>query len=486
MSRAGSQPWLSSWAPPASRLGALQRGRGDGFRAALVGGSEAAAEVMACVIDDPRLDRQLESRDDYYARLLLALAADLAPIAARLAALADASLDSPDLWLPLGVCSELAARGHAGARELLADLVARTRLWRPCLDALESVGGEPLLRAVVSPADAAAFVARTAPDELDEAVALIAAPWSTWAATIPALRPALSRRAGEPAQPRPMSGPISWSAHRIDGSSPHDGAIDRSLAADALLERGLPPRRMHELIDLLDARRDAATTAALLRVATTAMHPARPLAVRVLGRRQCLDLLDDAAAFLRAEVTHAADRSKHASLRRGYVVYLESLPAEAVLPLARAWFDEPWPLAMTAGGIFARHATADDRPRLEAAGAAALASGDVYRLCDVAQALGVVADPASIALLCAVLRDIPYSYARRFAMGALVPHRERPDVDALFTDALWDCELEVRLIACEQADLDSSTVRARLDEIVADEREDDELRALAGEVRAGP
>ena len=117
---------------------------------------------------------------------------------------------------------------------------------------------------------------------------------------------------------------------------------------------------------------------------------------------------------------------------------------------------------------------------------AALASGDMYRLCAVLEALEVVADPASIALLCAVVHDAPYSYARWKALAALVPHVERAEVDAVLTDALWDSEAEARLIACDQADLDSPAVRARLDEFVADEREDKELRALAREVRAGP
>ena len=467
---AESSSWLASWAPPESRRGALQRGRGDGFRAALAGGSEAAAEVVGCVLADPRWDSQVESRDDHYARLLLALAADLTPIAARLAELADdASLDLSDVWLPLGVCGELAARGHPGAREILAGLVARTRLWRPCLDALASAGGADLIAAVVSPADAAAFVARAAPTELAHAVDLIAAPWATWAAQLPTLRPLLLRRDAE---------------RRASCSPPV--ALDPALSAAALLAIELPPRRMHELADLLDARRDAATTAALLAVATTPTHPARATALRLLGRRACVDLLDDATAYLRAEAAPGAPRATHGSLRGGYLQYLERLPAAVVLPLARAWFAEPWPLSLAAGGIFERHATAEDRPVLVAAGATALASGEMYRLCHVLAALAVVADPAAIDLLCAVVHAAPYSYARRLALAALVPHTGRADVDAVLTDALWDCEADARWIACDRADLAAPTVRARLDEIAADEREDTELRALAREVSAGP
>ncbi len=481
---ARSSPWLSSWAPPRSRLGALQRGRGDGFRAALIGGREAAAEVVRCVVADPRWDRQVEARDGYYARLLLALAADLGPISARLAALAeDAPLDSPDLWLPLGVCSELAVRGHAGAIEILASLVASTRLWRPCLDTLELVGGEALIGVVVSLADAAALVARVPSAELDEVVDEIAAPWNAWAAEIPALRPALTPRDADPSRSRSMSGPVSRIAHHFDGPSPA-GAIDPSLSAGALLEIEPRPGRSGELAELLDARRDAATTAALLRVASSAAHRAQVLALRLLGRRACVDLIGEAAAFLHAEAASDAQR-RYAPLRRAYIDYLEALPAETVLPLARAWFHEPWPLSLAAGEIFGRHATADDRPVLEAAGAAALANGEVYRLCHIVEALEVVGDAASIAFLCAVVRDAPYSYLRGLALAALVPHVEHAEVAAIFTDALWDAELTARWIACEQADLASPSVRARLDEIVADDREDKQLRALARELTTG-
>jgi hypothetical protein len=93
--------------------------------------------------------------------------------------------------------------------------------------------------------------------------------------------------------------------------------------------------------------------------------------------------------------------------------------------------------------------------------------------------LAVVLGPA------AVVRDVPYSYARWRALAAQAPHADRPEVDALFTDALWDAELEARLIACEQADLASATVHARLDEIVADDHEDRELRELARDVLTG-
>lgn len=60
----------------------LRSGRGDGYRAAL--SAAAVDDVIACVVDDPRWDRQVESRDDYYANLLIRLEDDVQPIVDRI------------------------------------------------------------------------------------------------------------------------------------------------------------------------------------------------------------------------------------------------------------------------------------------------------------------------------------------------------------------------------------------------------------------
>jgi hypothetical protein len=156
------------------------------------------------------------------------------------------------------------------------------------------------------------------------------------------------------------------------------------------------------------------------------------------------------------------------------------------LPLARRWFDEPWPLSLAAEAIFVRHATGADRPALEAAGVTALAAGAMYRLCSVVDALGGIGDAASIAFLCDVCHHVPYSYARTHALEALRPHADVDRVRALLTDALWDCEAGAYAVACEVVDPTATDVRARLAELATDPREDadireDARRRLAGE-----
>ena len=72
-------------APYSSRLGQLQRGRGKGFCAAIIAGREAHDDVLHCLINDPRINSQIESRERYYAELIMAIDVPIAPLIAYLA-----------------------------------------------------------------------------------------------------------------------------------------------------------------------------------------------------------------------------------------------------------------------------------------------------------------------------------------------------------------------------------------------------------------
>lgn len=115
-----------SYAPPRTLAGKLQRGLGTGFLEAL----EAPRDVvhpllMDCIRADPRLDRQLDNRDTYYAELALQVELPLAPV---LEELIDAGADEDeDTYLTVSVLIEIARRGGHQADRLLRDYV----LWGP-------------------------------------------------------------------------------------------------------------------------------------------------------------------------------------------------------------------------------------------------------------------------------------------------------------------------------------------------------------------
>lgn len=69
-------------AAPDTPLGQLQRGRGAGWLRAIQDPAQGRTNLLACLARDPRWDRQVESRGDYYATLALELEVTPAQIVA--------------------------------------------------------------------------------------------------------------------------------------------------------------------------------------------------------------------------------------------------------------------------------------------------------------------------------------------------------------------------------------------------------------------
>ncbi|WP_460492796.1 hypothetical protein [Dactylosporangium cerinum] len=126
--------------------GQLRRGRGLGLRRALADpGPEAAEAVYGCLIDDPRDDRQVESRMEYLLRLVTGLRLDCGPIVAHLLAPVEAADD--DEWrisLAVDVLAALARDGDTRAAEGLRRYVAEGRYWAWTLSAMWAHGGSAL------------------------------------------------------------------------------------------------------------------------------------------------------------------------------------------------------------------------------------------------------------------------------------------------------------------------------------------------------
>lgn len=93
--------------PADTPLGMLQRGRGAGWREAAASGNGHEL-LLACLAHEPRWDRQVESRADYYASLALQLSVPASAIATRVC-------NDDDLWIVEEVIEEMARRGSAEA-----------------------------------------------------------------------------------------------------------------------------------------------------------------------------------------------------------------------------------------------------------------------------------------------------------------------------------------------------------------------------------
>jgi hypothetical protein len=120
---------------------------------------------------------------------------------------------------------------------------------------------------------------------------------------------------------------------------------------------------------------------------------------------------------------------------------------------------------------------------LEQAGAAALASDDMYRLCSAVEALAVVGAIESLSFLAQVYSEVPYSQARRRAATALLPHATDDIARDLIVEALWDCEAESRELACGAVSSRELNTARRLAEIADDEFEDPGVRTAAQRAR---
>ena len=132
--------------------GLLERGRGAGYLAAVERGRSASDAVLRCVFEDPRWDRQIESRADYYASLLITLGATpVQPIVELLE-----QRERNEVWLAHDVLLQLAWRGHLGA---LAAAIERLRAGRIDANDLRNIGGQPLVERVC------ALAGRSAPPE---------------------------------------------------------------------------------------------------------------------------------------------------------------------------------------------------------------------------------------------------------------------------------------------------------------------------------
>jgi hypothetical protein len=451
----------------------LRSGRGDGYRAAL--NARAVDDAIACVVDDPRWDRQVENRDDYYATLLIQLNADVQPIVDFILGSSDQS-DESTCWLPIGVLAQMALRGHSAAASALALCVRQGQRWRSCLDALDAAGGEALVGSVVEAKHIEQLLITIGADKLADAAQLVRGPWEAWALTLPALRFITAARGSRTAEPKHLSGPAGWMAHRLH--TPGSIELSDRFTVAELLQAANKPGPIRPIADILLRRDDQATGQALRSAARRGNPRERAVALHVLGTQGCVDYLDDAKQFLEAQ-TRESDRSAQAFLRSSYVRYLQAIAPELTLPLAREWLFAPWPLSHAAEQILSERATRADRAPLEEAGKAALETGEMYRLCSAIEGLAIIAEVASLPFLCEAYAEAPYSFARRIALMALCPHSSHDAVQPLMVESLWDCEAESRGYACANVPLTNLTAARRLKEIAADPFEDTELRDAA-------
>ena len=387
-------------APYSSRLGQLQRGRGKGFCAALMAGREAHADVLHCLINDPRINSQMESRERYYAELVMALDVPIAPLLDH--------LTGREAGLGHAVLAGTWRLGHPDTRSYVADAKSDETTIAGIAQQLWGLHWAQLV-------ELSGYVAK-----------------------------AFLREALEVAD-------CAQSSRRRQSSKPLPG--EKSVAELLEIGRQMQQGQRWAIVEELCRRGTEEDRSAL---AHTVNHDTVYDRVRLaaqalgtLGDERLLPLAID--YFEREDVFADPDRrlAGYDRMRRSALNdYIRYLPADRQLELARDWHARGGYFEIVAGGVFGEQATPDDRTRLETFVAQNSNTDGGWEVIQELDALGRIGDPRSAPLLIEIAEQATYSHARRRALHALSGMQELPAAVAALHEALWDCEDESAFDAC--------------------------------------
>ena len=418
-------------APSSSILGQLQRGRGCGYVAAVAAGQNAHEDLFHCLLSDPRNDGQLESREGYYAELLVALDLPLAPLVAH--------LRDRDVELGHAVLAGTWRLGHQATRALLS-----------------------------SPHSNAALVTGIAEQLWD----------LQWASLVD-----LPPRAAKVFLKQALQVADSTESQRRNRTG---SQLPGAMSVQDLLELGrtMQHGQRWAVVEELCRRGTEADRVLLAETVTNDLVFDRVrLAARALGTLGDERLLSTAMDYFgRDDVFEDPTRrlSGYDRMRRSALNdYVQHLPIDRQLELARAWHGRGGYFAHVAGSVFGEQATPDDRSQIESFVADHGAIDDSWDVIEELDALGRIGDPRSAPLLVHVAQEATYSEARRRALRALAGMQQLPIAVVALREALWDCEDAAAETSCARLQTFDQDARERLTALAGHALADDSLRAQA-------
>lgn len=472
-------------ADPDSLLGMLQRGRGKGYLLALEKPPEEVWPLLTeCVINDPRLDRQLEGRAEYYAALIVSTGMDLGPLATDLR-----ENDVPDsdcdcyLGLILSTLDCLAEEwDHRVAMQILRDYVAYGREWlwvvRVLGDldmpgALEGIDEVLVHRINSNPDVHTEFVRAVERDwkwycKLDEdqrkGVCLllpIYEPWQTFCRRNTRLA-SLFAEMGI-AYDQPPAPPEEVTEAEIRELSLRETFTSVNESNRVRFWRFLPEKVSGDDEEFL------------IQQASSENWCRRMLAFRGLGQ------LGTPRAFeaLKSYIAVTTDRDRGA--RRYAYIAFDAMPPELTLETARVWFRSgQHHLHIAAGGVLERHATLDDVPILiEALRAPETLRCEDFRLSSALEALALFDDIGPIPELEAVFCEVVHCRQRHRAAVAMEITSPLHFQHHYAFECLWDCHADTRELGCDTVNLTIPGALERLKELAEDEDEYENVREAA-------
>lgn len=448
-------------APPESVLGQLQRGRGLGFlRALKEPRPEARRMLTECILQDPRMDFQCESRGAYYAVLALNLELPLEPLAIHLQTRGGAH-DGPwwEVKLTIETLQALTRRGSVTAADILCDYLQWGEDWADSIEDMVS-SKDPNVHLKTAKAIETRFPTTEALREALDWEFLDGEKWQTLAR----LSPRIQEITEQPNSRSRSSGEYAAQREEAEGmcvSQLLDLAREtKKVGLSRFMETAVQPGDLPFLKSqvVMDQREVAAT------------------ALQGIAKLANPDLFD----WLRA--TYTAHPNMWPPIRAAVIRAMVALPPETTLPLGQLWLNHrEQHFRMMAEDILAAHACADDLPLLSTALRDALVRepDTSYRICDLAKAIGRLSDIGPVPALTQAFETVRHSCARWFLVPALRATDPEGFQQTFAFECLWDCESRVQEAGVSAVSLDNSLVQKRLQELASDPHEDEDLRDAA-------
>jgi hypothetical protein len=488
----------NSLADPDTLLGMLQRGRGAGYLLALETAPEKVWPMLIeCITNDPRIDKQVEYRADYYSSLIIETEMDITPLGDYLKQNDGGDDQFWNITLTLETLDSLVCRYNMKALSILQDYVSYGFHWYDVIIYLWISGVEHALDNIDS-----IICSKLSSDEafqrdfknsiledfekyrnLDEEerrrmchndegmmVGLflpVCEPWKTLCQKNEQLAQAFGQ---------------FCSFDEIELPTPKKSkAIPDSnyLSVSELLNLVDRPDRplLYKIFQPLEKKVTQEDEELLLSNLSVKNED------RIIVALKGLAVLGTPKAFEAVKLIIEFTKESHSRVRRHAFEAISQMPASLSLAMAREWFQKSeWYYQVGGGEILVNHAMLDDIPLLVQALKAPQTIGcDDFRLGNTLEALERFEGIGHIPEIENIFLIIPHSYHRRRA--ALAMASTAPDVfQAQYAyECLWDCHWDTRIVGCYNVALSHPGALARLKEMAENPNESEKVREAAQE-----
>jgi predicted nucleic acid-binding Zn ribbon protein len=427
--RTEAQPPFSRWPDDARSLASLLRkGHGSAYRQLL---HEAPARVWAlledCLRHDPRLDRQVESRDWFYGSLVLATHMPLTRVWKLLREAAE------DDWLILEVVGWLTAQKIPGAAEAMVGEIARRERWQDVLSHIVTTGED----------ENAKLVCRIFQERFPESSQLVEAIQEAWRRNPALLKPlqdhetTVVRDALNKLKEQALENKRLRESQKAAASS---ATLRELIESCSTIEEGYFAGRCA-------ADKAAAEDSTWLVSQLSHSSPGRGVAALIALQKVMHDELFEPVLDFFSE---GLEREMKRGIRTRCTYTLLAASPLKSLPIGRLWIRDSHPERRTlARRILALHAEPNDTPLLRQLLAEGLRDEEthLYLICDCLKAFARFYDSDIPDEVIQAYHQMRYSYGRKLAAEAIHAMSPKTFREEYAQDCLLDCEADTRELA---------------------------------------